>query len=215
MCMRLFACMMARASPATDTMPTPPCSGLSRLLPASPYAPGLCLGFCSSGFLSPASGFDTCSTLGHGKCSTHDRRRFPSFMRVSTGGSNFPCICVSGSSPPFRLFHEPSMARTPHSPRSTAQVQANYSTVALAPALSTAHQLTLSPSHITIASSHLGNATSRVAVTAAAVIAITTVVTSTKAPCSDGLHILNDLLLATISPSVPAIPSSCSSPSPQ
>jgi hypothetical protein len=53
------------------------------------------------------------------------------------------------------------------------------------PAFSTAHQLALSPSHTAIASPCLGNATSRIAVSTAVVIAITTMATTTKVPCSE------------------------------
>jgi hypothetical protein len=80
-----------------------------------------------------------------------------------------------------------------HSPLSAAHVQA-CSAVAPGPALSTAYTLALLPSHIPIASPRLGNATSRLAVAGAGVIAIAviaiiagvTVATNAKAPRSGG-----------------------------
>ena len=46
-----------------------------------------CLGFCSGGFLSPASRLDAGSALGHGRYSTHNRQRSPSLVRVNAWGS--------------------------------------------------------------------------------------------------------------------------------
>ena len=74
---------------------------------------------------------------------------------------------------PLPLWPPPPGCHTAHSylPHGTAQVQASCAAVAPAPALSAMYTLASLPSHGVIASPHLGNATSGVAV-AAAIIAI-------------------------------------------
>ena len=39
---------------------------------------------CSSGFLSPASRLNAGGALGHGRCSAHDQKFSPSFVRADT-----------------------------------------------------------------------------------------------------------------------------------
>ena len=88
-----------------------PCSGLSHLIPALPYAPGSnALDCVVVGFLSPASRLNAGGALGHGKCSAYDRQCFFLFVHVNARGSDFPCICVAAFPLLYSgFFYEPSV----------------------------------------------------------------------------------------------------------
>jgi len=137
-----------------------PCGDVSHLpSPCFAIRPGpQCLGCCNGGFISPASRSDTGSALGHGKCSTQ-------------AGSTPPHPCMSRPRGPTSFVSVSAFTTVPglcsHLPYSAAYMWA-CSVVALAPALLAAYTLAPSPSHIAITSPCLSNATSRVAVAAAA-----------------------------------------------
>jgi hypothetical protein len=73
-----FASVLCRACPLLHQIAR--CLGLK------------CLEFCSGGFLSPTRMLDAGSTLSHDRCSTHNRQRSPSFMRVNARGFDVPHI---------------------------------------------------------------------------------------------------------------------------